>query len=196
MHKFSNRALNLINNTNYGTNLSDQESLGLFIVEDDNNLTVKHALSTSELNLILLESFCILLNNRKSNRIFTLSFKELENFLRDDNLTPAFDSDTHNLAETLFKNYKANLLASWLFTQYKNFSPYDFIGKNRLAIAVIDQINQNIPSESHLKLHFFEHEFIYLYKDTKVPLDFVEEALELFFGKLSGRRIKLVAVEV
>lgn len=177
---------------------------------DDTNLhfywAIKGSLDRLELkysdnenkNIVLCrEALALLLNNRSTKRVWEINFKEFENFLRDDNLTSAFDPISIKLIEESFGSEKKFLILAifnHFFRESNDQLVGSYISKIRLGLKVIECLNQLFGDEFALKINQMEHEFVY-YQAPKTAFsnEFIN-LIEKIFCFVFKEDIKLVAV--
>jgi hypothetical protein len=78
----------------------------------NSKLTLVYSSTENEDLLIVLcrEALAQLLNGRSTNRLASLTYKEFESFLRDDNITPAFTVDMNLEMAELFEKERFNFI--------------------------------------------------------------------------------------
>ena len=196
--RFSLRAQKILSELQHGTLSDFPYPHIIFKRGSDKKLTLSFYKSNDQLVNLWAEVLCLLLESRQPSRLFQLNEKEMENFLRDDNSQMAIDSDTQTHSIPIIQSLKSQVAFSILIDlNFKNkpVLTNEFIDKNRFANEVFLQLAEEFNLIGHLEFVLFEHEFIYFHKKTKEDLEFVEEALELFFSFSLGETIKLVAVK-
>lgn len=147
--------------------------------------------------LLCREALAYLMNSRSTDRLFNLSYKEFESFLRDDNITPAFDLESNIILENLF-GFERIGLAMDIFIHFyqQRFQrfPENYLGKIREAKQLITLYNELFGSDQALIWLHFEHEFLY-YDGKKNKLsDESKLLIEKIFHFVFNQDIKLVAV--
>lgn len=168
----------------------------LTLDENDKVLTAHHcfAKETSESHLLLAEVFCMLAQGKVLLKIGALTFREFENFLRDENHLPAFLEHTEEL-EREFTELKLTFLASGysqklgdLQIQFNNWHGLTLVGKNKIALVLCQKLGWHLiyAEESVLNI---ESPFSWATSDELTI--FVDEALG---GSLKKAAIKVVAV--
>lgn len=83
----------------------------------DRILTVFHNSKKGEIELIFNESLAVFATNRTLNDLWKINFREIENFLRDENHLPALDDQSGN-PEEILRTQKISLIAEALKTKF------------------------------------------------------------------------------
>lgn len=168
----------------------------LILDENDKVLTAHHcfAKESSESSYLFAEAFCILARGKVLIELWKLTFREFENFLRDENHQPAFFEHTEEL-EREFSKVKLSFLASGhsqklrdLQLHFKDWSSLSLVLKNKMAQELCQKLGWHLiyAEESVLTI---ESPFSWASNDELT--DFVDEALG---GNLKKAAIKVVAV--
>jgi hypothetical protein len=166
-------------------------------LDSDKKLTVKYLKPPTLADELILESLAILLNRRELNRLVHLKFKELENFLRDDNHTPAFDFSDEKSLELIFDSAKKALILKCLLISLPKESPLSeigFIAKLRLVNFHFKKLTELFELNHTFKFVFFEHEYLYYSREKDIEFNYFEEVATNFFQMTLASNIKLVAV--
>lgn len=169
----------------------------LLVLSSDNKLTVNYQISESEATNLCLETWSILLNKRNPKRVLELTFKEFENFLRDENGLPAFDSDTQIRIEASFIFTKQLLFESWPWRDWelKNLNnSKSYIDNLRFIKGLFQQVNTVFELNNDLKLVHFEYEYVYFSNKSDLSLEILILSLQNFLTDKLQTPIKLVAV--
>lgn len=165
----------------------------------NSKLTLVYSSTENEDLLIVLcrEALAQLLNGRSTNRLASLTYKEFESFLRDDNITPAFTVDMNLEMADLFEKERFNLMYEvFLFyfrPKIENLNS-NFIGKIRMAIQILQDYRVLFGSSLDIKLCHFEHEFLYYDGKNVILIEETKLLIEKIFKFVFNQDIKLVAV--
>ncbi len=132
MKEFSKRAINVLNNISHQVSapmnhIDSAHEYWQYQIEptgSDNKsfkiLTLKYCYNsdnTSPIELLILESFSLLIESRDLVQVFNLSFKELESFLRDFNTSPSIPSHLLDQAFSKFEAVKLDFLVFLLINE-------------------------------------------------------------------------------
>lgn len=197
--KISLRAQELLKNPKYCFDKNDKKSVNnvYITISSDNKLTVNYQIQESILVNLCLEVLSILLHKRSPKRLFDITFKEFENFLRDENGIATFDSDTQSKAENVFIQTKYLLLGSWPWDEreplFLNKSK-SYIDKLRFINSLFIEANSQFELNSDFKLVHFEYEFIYFTSKSEHSLDILIHSIENYLSLKLQTPMKLVAV--
>lgn len=165
----------------------------------NSKLTLVYYSTENEDLLIVLcrEALAQLLNGRSTNRLASLTYKEFESFLRDDNITSAFTADMNLEMADLFEKERFDLMYEvFLFyfqPKIENLNS-NFIGKIRMAIQILQDCRVLFGSSLDIKLCHFEHEFLYYDGKNVILIDETKLLIEKIFKFVFNQDIKLVAV--
>ena len=215
MSDFSKRARLVINEPTHSFNPAsdtkffsnydwhcDIENEGSFKI-----LTLKYHVRTktiTPLELLILESFSMLAESRKIDQVFNLTFRELENFLRDFNNTPSIPEVCLSQADLDFIKIKSDFFKFFLINEY--------FKDNSLEIRALDwprmslfQMAKKVSSAlivSSKFLGFIMPKRVIFASSSEIFLEKPEdispisiEVLEHFFAGIGIRAsLKLVAV--
>ena len=83
---------------------------------NDKKLTVSYESTFNRTRIAIMETIALMLNKRNLSNLFTLTYRELESYLRDQNDIPAFDDPD---AEVIFDQILSNL-QSLFFNFYQS----------------------------------------------------------------------------
>ena len=207
----SKRAENLLSQPQFTLNKLKQSSFNWKIeysgghsqFQTDKILTLQYSHSTEDdLENILLESICRLAQGKTLQFLFTMSYREIESFLRDENHTPAFTGDIEAHAVSVFQQVKKSLLVQILKTKLSlsdsksraDWSTLSLVAKNRDVKNFLTVLgNLFLPAKS-LELVLAEDDTVTV-KKNEFPLDLeiVEALLGLqFFGNQGTSPLKVV----
>lgn len=145
-----------------------------------------------------------LLKGRSAPFLLPLNFREIENFLRDSNTTPAFQVSPEELIEleSIFVEVKWKLLAHFFLKEthlqnpHSNWGGLSLARKNALSAEWMEGIKNFLGSDLAPLLVFIDGETLTL----KTPEGkWSHEALQNFFGSIwinltQAELIKVVAV--
>lgn len=161
----------------------------------DKKLTVQfYKTNEADYNL-LAEIFCKFIKNFNYNRCLTINLREIDSYLRDDQLVSVFDSD-NQYWENLLQSVQARFMVDSIKLNLNLLSSDDFVAKNTNVNDVFKFLNQHFFGKEVLKLQLFEYEFIYFSQTDSSLKQIHLNFLELFFKRIYGENIKLVAVGV
>ena len=130
----SNRAQALIQSPQYGKVFPDKTaSFYQWKFASDKKLTVSYEVSLDPVRIPLMDTISLFLNQKELCNLFTLEFREVESFLRDQNDTPAFSSNV----EDIFHKLLADLTSSFFKYQQKLAQfPLNFVDENHFWMEV------------------------------------------------------------
>lgn len=151
----------------------------------DRILTVFHSGKAGEIELILSEALAVFAKNRTIADLWKINFREVENFLRDENHLPAFTESIPEM-EKILNIRKISLIAEALKTKageevytliemifdWRNLS---LVAKNQWAMEFLNIIGS--------ELIFCDGETLTF---TKVPKDVPGSDLELLVQRILG----------
>lgn len=135
------------------------------------------------------------------------TFREIENYLRDENHLPVFDSSVLVLAEESFKRVKNSLLGALLLDKLeglgtkasvqKNWRSLTLVEKNREVSRLITGFNSLFPTTKPLELALVEtSELSVVLNDFPIQLEVLEFLIQSLLGNEEGiSSLKLVAVQ-
>jgi hypothetical protein len=202
--KLTKRALEVVSHLEHAT-LTDhhfEEWEVNLKINSDKILTVSYKKSNETLYNLVYESISRLVINQDYKRIVQLNFKELDNYLRDDNLVSSFDETVEAIAILNFQKMKSNLISALAFSvcanEIDNF--HSRKGDELIATLLIVEVcfrkmTELFKFQNEAKVIYLEYE--YLYFETKLTADwnYFWQGLEIFFSKVIGKNIKFVAVQ-
>lgn len=196
--KISKRVQRLLDQPEFFVNSINtlDKSFILTLDENDKILTAHHrfAKEASESHLLFAEVFCVLAPGKVLFNLWTLTFREFENFLRDENHLPAF-LDLGEELEMEFSELKLTFLASGYFQKlgnlqlhFKDWHSLTLVAKNKIALALCQKLGWRLiyAEESVLNI-----ESPFSWATNNELTNFVDEALG---GSLKKAAIKVVAV--
>ncbi len=192
---FSKRALSIIENLSF-QNPNQTRTFDFSIGKNDKILTVHHNfdLNQDELSALLADVLCRLALDKTLKELWGLTFRELENFLRDENHRPAFNLHT-DIAESEFKKLKLIFLGfgySFLLEGFKGqflaWQELSLVEKNQLAVILCQKLNWEFIFADNSSIHFISP---YAWAQSADCHMFLEAALD---GELTRSLIKVVAV--
>ncbi len=107
----------LLNTPQYGKILPAVEGESFcWKLTSDKNLTVSYESTFNRTRIAIMETIALMLNKRNLSNLFTLTYRELESYLRDQNDIPAFEDPD---AEIIFDQILSNL-QSLFFNFYQS----------------------------------------------------------------------------
>jgi len=167
-------------------------------------LTLQYSNSTGQsLVDLFLESVCRMLVNRPLQALFSLSFREVENFLRDENHLPAFTNDSESSAREVFLQVKMTLVQKVLLENMdikrligtdQSWNDLSLAGKNRTVINFFSWLNDRFGKANSLELILVEDPVVTV-KNNDFPLDLplIEGLLnQLFTSKETLSPLKVI----
>ncbi|MDO9181447.1 MAG: hypothetical protein Q7U04_03520 [Bacteriovorax sp.] len=164
-------------------------------------------LSQSVLDLLFLETLSRMLLGKDIYFLNRLSFRELENFLRDENHLPVFVNSTNIAPEERFMAVKNSLLFSFLIKEIlknETFKPpikaweeMSLVERNRQIISLFQVINKLFSLEKSLQLALAETEVISIIMNQfPIAIEVLEGLIhELFKSTQKISSLKVVAVQ-
>lgn len=113
----------------------------------DRILTLSHGKNPDSIEFILAEVVAKFSENMKISDVWKINFREIENFLRDENHLPAFGGDTQEM-ESLLTQMKAELIGlafkaklekqyKWIISQRKDWNQLTLTAQNEWAQILI-----------------------------------------------------------
>ena len=160
-------------------------------------LLTYNTFSSNDYEILCREALAQLLNGRSTNRLATLTFKEFESFLRDDNITPAFNTDLKQTIEQQFENERVALMYEVFLHFYQEkdqVTSLDYINKIRAANLITHFFGELFGNDFSLKLCHFEHEYLYYEGKNDKLSEESKRLIERIFKFVFNQDIKLVAV--
>lgn len=162
-----------------------------------------------EEDLLFLETLSRLSSGRSVETLNRMTFREIENYLRDENHEAAFDVLVEKPFIESFERVKNSLLASILKKKLKEISfdrvleetfhtdwdALTFVEKNRLGMLFISQINSLFPNEKGLQLLLVEGDIVNIISNGfPLSLDVLKDTLnDYFLGSDGKTSLKVVA---
>ena len=178
-----------------------------FGIEGDKILTLRFYINSNKTQVekIFLESLACLCEGRSVSYLIGLTFREMENFLRDENHLPVFEGDI-DLATSLFFESKLDLIAAVLlekmpalFIESAPFSleKLNYVKKINCFTDVVAALNSQFPSSPPMKLVHLEEQNIMIMKGNfPVELLAIEKLLnKIFIDGKTNSSFKVVAVQ-
>lgn len=196
--QISNRAIQLLQDQRHQSSDLNRSLLIEFNQSSDKILTLKYRKDWSDVEKITLEVMAIFLKNRELKRISSISIKELESFLRDDNLIPSADNNTLSSFELALEKIKKCLIIETLVHFFPSIEVKNsdlFIEKIKFHQSLITFLNQYYFSESKVKHIMSEHEFIYCQFSDEKSEPLFQAILNNYFEIVHSDLIKVVAVK-
>ena len=116
-------------------------SSGFLVTMDkhDRILTVFHGTFQSELELIFAEVLSKFAVNKKIPEIWSIHFREIESFLRDENHLPAFQGEQKNLEEVLRKLKMLLIVSASMSALSSNCGRYSQLLLNWETLSLADR---------------------------------------------------------
>ncbi len=211
---FSKRALDLLKNPKHSENLEENETWSWNFTLDtstanflgDKILTLTYTnLSSEESESLFLETLSRVINGKNIDFLTRLSFREVENYLRDENHLPAFDTKEEVSLQNCFKKVKNSLLFALILKKIKenigthlqkaSWENLSFVDKNRKVMAVLNDLNLLFFQGKRAEVALVENDTIFLIKnDLPLDLEVVELIFQSLFHKNNGKSsLKVVA---
>jgi hypothetical protein len=164
-------------------------------------------ISGSTLELLFLEAMSRMILGRDLLFLQRLTFRELENFLRDENHLPVFDISGSLAPEISFNEVKNSLLVTILKGEMRNievagselkgWDKLSFVEKNKLATGFMSFLNKLISAGKPLQLVLAEKDLITIaINDFPISVEVIEGlARETFDHSHENSSLKVVAVQ-
>ena len=156
---------------------------------------------------LLLETVSRMAIGRDISSLLRLSFRELENFLRDENHLPSFENLDNLSIEKSFKEVKNSLLVALLIKEMKKnennpalskaWGQLNLVEKNLKMDAFILLLNNLFPQGKQLQLALAtSDEISIVMNDFPLEALLIEELAHELFGELEEiSSFKVVAVQ-
>jgi hypothetical protein len=172
--------------------------------QTDKILTLQYSNPVNDdLTTVLLESVCKLSQGKMLQFLFQLSFREVENFLRDENHIPSFGAELETRGNEVFISVKNALLAEILLTKMNELDfSFDLSSwkklslpmKNKLVMEVFSGLLTLFPKEKKLELILAEGDTVTVKKnDFPLELAVLETLLNrLAFEKETDSPLKVI----
>lgn len=128
---------------------------------------------------LFLESICRMCESRPVASLFSLSFREVENFLRDENHLSVFSEESVAAARDVFSQVKSSLVQNVLLEKVdlktllgtdRNWNELTLAGKNRTLANLISWLNDRLGKPNALELILAEDTSVTV-KNNDFPLD-------------------------
>lgn len=174
----------------------------------DKILTLSYQISyASNPEILIIEAFSRMCLGRNIEFVNKLSFRELENFLRDENHLPVFENQDLNDMENIYQFLKISLLSSFLLDGLKSpngenystkvWSELTYIEKNREISCLVALLNSLIPEKNGLQLALAEADEIFIVmNDFPLKIEIVGDLIHrLFLNSEAKYPLKVVAVQ-
>lgn len=184
----------------------ENESNGTF--QSDKILTLCYFYpSASELEMLFMEALARLVVKKNFSFLEKLTFRELENYLRDENHLPVFDKSNLLQVEHVYKVVKTSLLAEIILKKIKNISDYhvpqkswpdlQFVEKNRELKVIISLLNSLFVRGKELELALASDcEILVAMNEFPIAIEVIEEVLKALLVIPDGKSsLKVVAVQ-
>ena len=178
------------------------------VFETDKILTLGYFVSSvSNLESLFLETISKMAIGRTIGTIKSLSFRELENFLRDENHLPVFEDSNEISPEMSFRMVKVSLLIALISNELKIhmrgassvtiWSDLNLIEKNKMGQIFISHINNLFSAAIPLQLVLASTEEIaVVLNDFPIGIEVIEGLANEFLGhKEEISSLKVVAVQ-
>lgn len=163
--------------------------------------------SSSTLESLFLEALSLMVQGQNIFFLQQLSFRELENFLRDENHLPVFHAFDALSSEESFKAVKISLLSTLIikeiekkgeaFGHVKRWDHLTLVEKNQKAQAFIECVNNVFFEAKPLQLALAEKEKIAIVmNDFPIEALVIEQLFHQSFGNTEEiSSLKVVAVQ-
>ena len=194
---FSKRVFDHLNNPRHceGGNENEIWTWNVNMEETEGDLISDKVLTLSYSNpslnsfeSVFLECLARILNGKKLNSLLGLSFREIENYLRDENHLSAFMQTDGVELENCFRKVKNSLLGSVILNkigknqssayQLASWPQLSLVEKNRKINALLKEISREFLFEKGLRLVLVENDTVYLQgNDFFLDLQVVEIVL-------------------
>jgi hypothetical protein len=184
-----------------------QNSVGIDFLSDK-ILTLNYMIHNStDSELLFLEALSRLSLEKPISFILNLSYRELENYLRDENHLPVFVDSWTNSSEASFKKVKNSLLMELIqkemdlkFTleiKNRSWNKLSLVEKNQYSLSLINALNNVFFSMKNIQLVFARNEEVsIIMNDFQLSLDVIEGLFHLnFLGPSENSSLKVVAVQ-
>ena len=171
---------------------------------DDKILTLSFGESSNILETLFKEAISQMSSGRTVHFLEKLSFRELENFLRDENHLPVFHQTDLLKAQEIAKVVKNSLLSELLEKKIdKKMAPpiswndLSLVQKNLQSRSLIFAINSLFPQVKSIELALAEEDKVSIVmNDFPLSLEVLEGVLEShFLVSLTKTSLKMVAVQ-
>jgi hypothetical protein len=188
-------------------NFSLEKSMSRNLLSDKILTLFYFNISGSTLELLFLEAMSRMVLGRDLFFLQRLTFRELENFLRDENHLPVFDISRPIAPEISFNEVKNSLLVSIIKdemrnveaagSEFKGWDELSFVEKNLLASGFMSSLNNLISAGKPLQLVLAEKDLITIaINDFPINVEVIEElARETFDQAHENSSLKVVAVQ-
>jgi hypothetical protein len=160
----SQRVKTILESPQFGKILPGMDtSLFKWNISHDKKLTVSYESTQHPIRIPLMETISLMLNQAEMSNLFTLNLREIENFLRDKNDTPAFlEADIAELYDhlvsqliTVFFDYHQKFCLStrsfaeenhfWM-DLFESLDGVDFVIKEKSALYFFNKRSDSIVS--------------------------------------------------
>lgn len=177
-------------------------------IESDKILTLSwFDLHASSIERLFMEAISRLSVGRNILFLEKLSFREVENFLRDQNHLPVFEESESCKPDEVFKVVKNSLLGALLLNKIRqnhdcsklgsHWEELSLVKKNSLLKEVITLLNSLFPRGKSIVLTLAEEEEIsIIMNDFPMPIEVIEAVvLDLIGCAYKKTSLKVVAVQ-
>lgn len=180
---------------------SDESLLG------DKFLTLTYfKFSNLEIDNLFCESLSQMCVGKNIAFLIKLTFREVENYLRDENHLPVFEETSSSIIEKSYKMVKNSLLASVImnkiqdtkfhFREGENWKSLGLVQKNRLIADFVTTVQAPFVLVRPLQLVFVENDTVsVVINDFPIELEALEMLCNRFFKSEDAETyLKFVAV--
>ncbi len=192
---------------NWIWNVERHNSAGIDFLSDK-ILTLNYSIQNStEAELLFLEAISRLSLEKPISFILNLNYRELENYLRDENHLPVFIDSWTNSSEVSFKKVKNSLLMALIqkeidpkFTiefKKRSWNKLNLVEKNQQSLSLINVLNNVFLPMKSIQLVFARNEEVsIIMNDFQLNLDVIEGLFHHnFLGASENSSLKVVAVQ-
>jgi hypothetical protein len=181
---------------------TQENDFEIVLDSSDKILTVTYSNPQTEIELLFREILARFSKGRLLKQALEINFRELENFLRDENHLPSFTEESTQKLSELLKELKLSLITSALISKNSAFkelstallsgwSGLSLVEKNQWAQRLIDEIQRELKLSFELLWCEESTLTIKISKEQAPDLD-----LEAFLVKLLGGSKKLLPIKV
>lgn len=176
--------------------------------QNDKILTLSYFIEEAPIcDLLILETLSQMIKGRDVLALNHLSFRELENFLRDENHLPVFENLTGDLPEESFKSVKNSLIVAILKIKLEaklnptkkliKWKELNLVEQNKTCLAYLTLLNNLFNKTNSLELVLASTDEISLILNGfPLSVEVIEELLKEFIDdKQQISSFKVVAVQ-
>lgn len=176
--------------------------------QSDKILTLFYSdLNATELELLFMETISRLATGKNILFLEKLTFRELENYLRDENHLPVFDISVATRPEVVCKVVIFSLQTAIIVNKIKKNNDYrpvekgwselSLVEKNRETKAVVSLLNSLFPRVKPMELALADNEEIsVVMNEFPISREVIEVLMqELFVNPAEKSSLKVVAVQ-